>query len=87
MDLAAVSPVEHHRVRAGAALEAVGSVARIPDEDVVTAAQERSVRTAAAVRDVLAATAVDGLGAALTEERVIAVPAGNRGRLSRRRRH
>jgi hypothetical protein len=52
----------------------VGGVARIPDERIVSLAEERSVSTAVRVGEVVASSAEEDLGTTATDEGVVAVP-------------
>ena len=83
-DLVAAGPVEHHLVEAGPALDDVRAIARIPDEGVVSLAEEGRVGAPVAVDEVVAATTDEDLIATPADERVIAVLAVDPCRLGRR---
>ena len=85
-DLVAAGPVEHHLVEAAPALDDVRAVARIPDEGVVSPAEEGRVSAAVAVDEVVAATTDEDLVATPADERVIAVLAVDPRCLGRRER-
>ena len=72
--------VEQHRVEAGAPLDHVTALARIPLERVVATAETPGVVAPAAVDVVLAAAGLELFGARATLQPVAAVLAGDRGR-------
>ena len=69
-----------------AAFDDVRAVARIPDEGVVSPAEEGRINAPVAVDDVVAATTDEDLVATSADERVIAVLAVDPCRLGRRER-
>ena len=72
--------VEQHRVDAGAALDHVAALTRIPLERVVATAETPGVVAPAAIDVVVAAAALELLCARATLQRVAAVLTGDRGR-------
>jgi len=85
-DLVAAGPVEHHVVKTGSAFDDVRAVARIPDEGVVTPAEEGRISAPVSIDEVVAAATEEDLVATSADEGVIAVLAVDPRCLGRRER-
>ena len=73
--LVRVRAVEDHRVRAVLALDGVAAVARIPDESVVSVAEQRDVAALVPVDRVVSGASDEDVGALAAGDRVVAVAA------------